>query len=263
MKTKKNDWLLQHKKKVTSQFGEDGILQKVFEVIGTQNKCCVEFGAWNGKHLSNTYNFIYNKEWKGILIEGNKKRSLNARETFKKKGNVELINKFVDFEGINTLDNIFNGTNISKDFDLLSVDIDGNDYHVWDSLKDYFPRVVIIEFNPTIDNDVEFIQPKDMKINQGSSAKSLVELRKKKGYELVSVTRCNLIFVRKELFKPFGIKDNSLTQLRVEPKEYKMRLFQLYDGTLLLNGCNKLLWNGKKINYEDLQVLSKNKRVFK
>jgi len=263
IKLKKNDWLLSYRKKVTSQQGEDGILEKVFEVIGTKNKWCVEFGAWDGKHLSNTYNFIYNKGWMGVLIEGDEKRSHDAKETFKKKGEVILINKFVNFEGENSLDNIFSETNIPKDFDLLSVDIDGNDYHVWDALKMYEPRVVIIEFNPTIDNDIIFIQPRDMEINQSSSALAIVELGKEKGYELVSISGCNAIFVKKEYFKLFGILDNSLVQLREEPLEHKMRLFQLIDGTLLLEGCKKLLWNGKDISHEDIQVLPKEERIFK
>ena len=263
MKNKKNDWLLNYRKKVTSQFGEDGILKKIFDVIGVENKICVEFGAWDGKHLSNTYNFIYNKGWEGILIEGDKQRSLDARKTFKKRGNVWLVNKFVDFKGENNLDNILKEKILPSKFDLLSIDVDGNDYHIWDSLKDYKPRVVIIEFNPTIDNDFEYVQPKDMKINHGSSARSIIKLGNNKGYELVSVTECNLIFVRKKYFKLFGIRDNSLIQLRVEPEEYKMRLFQLYDGTLILRGCDKLLWNGEEIKHEDIQVLPKSKRIFK
>jgi len=54
----KNDWLLDYRKDVTSQTGEDGIIDKVFEIIGTQSKWCVEFGAYDGKFCSNTYNLI-------------------------------------------------------------------------------------------------------------------------------------------------------------------------------------------------------------
>ena len=66
------------------------------------------------------------------------------------------------FEGPQSLDNIFARTQLPKEFDLFSLDIDGNEYHLWDSLNTYRPRVMLVEFNPSIPNDVAFIQPHDM-----------------------------------------------------------------------------------------------------
>jgi hypothetical protein len=65
------NWLLNWRSDVTSQIGQDGILEKVFSLIGDGKKFCVEFGAWDGKFLSNTWNLIVNKRWNGVLIEGN------------------------------------------------------------------------------------------------------------------------------------------------------------------------------------------------
>ena len=61
--------LAQHGQNVFSQFGEDGIIARIFEIIGLQSKACIEFGAWDGFHMSNTAN-LWTKGWKGVLIEG-------------------------------------------------------------------------------------------------------------------------------------------------------------------------------------------------
>lgn len=106
------------------------------------------------------------------------------------------------------------------------------------------------------------MQAKDLSVNQGSSLLSMFKLSKKKGYELVAVTDCNAIFVKKEYFKLFGIKNNSPERLKFETKSFGTRLFQLYDGTLVLTGCDRLIWKNKKINREDIQALPTEERFF-
>ena len=123
------------------------------------------------------------------------------------------------------------------------------------------PKVVIIEFNPSIPNDIEFVQPKNMKVNQGSSLLSLVKLGKKKEYELIAVTEINAIFVKKQYFKLFGIKDNSPSSMYIDNK-YQTRIFQLYDGTLVINGCNTLIWHGIKLTKKRIQILPRYLRIF-
>lgn len=60
---------------------------------------------------------------------------------------------------------------------------------IWESLEDYYPKVVVIEHNPTIPNNIIYIQEKDVSIQRGSSLRALVELGKSKGYELVATTK--------------------------------------------------------------------------
>ena len=64
-------WLLRHRANITSECGEDGILAKVFDVIGQHGKVCVEFGAWDGMKCSNTHALIEQQGWSGYLIEAN------------------------------------------------------------------------------------------------------------------------------------------------------------------------------------------------
>ena len=256
---KKNTWLLDHSKNIYSQPGEDGILEKIFEVIEEKNGWCVEFGAWDGKHLSNTYNLMQNG-WAGVFIEGSEERYQDLLQTYQGNSKAYPICAFVNFEGENNLDGILAKTPIPKDFTLLGIDIDGNDYHVWDSFKNYTPKVVVIEYNPSIPPDIAFTQPKDMNVQQGSSALAMVQLGKEKGYELVALTSLNAIFVKKELYPLFEIGDNSLEIMFLDKKNLT-QIFQLYDGTLVLRGCDRLLWPDIPLR-EAIQPLPKFLRRF-
>lgn len=256
-----NNWLLDYSNIVTSQFGEDGVLCKIFEIIGTNNKWCVELGALNGVHDSNVFNLIKSMCWSGILIEADITNFKKLEKLYNGKSNILCINKYVSFEGENSLDSIFSKTLLPCDFDLLSLDIDGNEYHLWQSLRNYSPRVIVVEFNPSIPNDIDFIQPRDMNVFQGSSLSAFVKLGMTKGYELISVIGVNAIFVKKDLFHLFYIKNNSPESLYTNKNSYT-RLFQLYDGTLVLSGCDMLLWHNKKIQSKDIQVLPVWKRYY-
>jgi len=258
----KNNWLSDYQKNITSQNGEDGIIEKIFEIIRIDNKYCVDIGASDGKYLSNTWNLITNKTWKGLLIEGDLKRYNKLCDNYKKYPTTICLHKLVTFEE-QDIDNILSKSEIPNNFDLLSIDIDGNDYHLWDSIKNYKPRVIIIEFNPTIYNDIEFIQPSDMNIYQGSSILSLVKLGKLKGYELVASTACNAIFVHSELFSLFNIDNNSPEELNIFNKKWESRIFHLYDGTIVLTGNKKFPWRHLTIKQEDIQPLDPKDRIYK
>jgi hypothetical protein len=256
-----NKNLNSYQNNIYSQFGEDGIIQRIFETFPTTGEqWCVEFGAWDGIHLSNTHHLIKDKHWKGILIEGKKSRFKQLAKNFKNNSNVQLLNKFVSFEGENSLDKILHQTSIPKDFDLLSIDIDGNDYHVWDSLLDYRPKVVVIEFNPSIPSDIYFVQERKQSVNHGNSLLSMVTLAKSKGYELIATTKCNAFFVEQVYYPLFGIEDNSIKSMW---KGFKVpRVFQLYDGTIVLSDEFKLFWSGTKVKKNKLQVLPKYLRFY-
>ena len=168
-------------KKIYSQFGEDGILLEILNRLKNKNldKCCVEFGAKDGISYSNTYNLIKHYNYNAVLIEGDKKYFKKLSKNLPQK-NIIKINKFVNFSGPNNLDEILGSTAIPENFDILSIDIDGCDFYIFESLIEYRPKIVCIEFNHLIPNSVEFVQKKDFKVKQGSSAKSLIKLAEKK-----------------------------------------------------------------------------------
>jgi hypothetical protein len=234
-------WLLDYSHNVYSQAGEDGILEKVFEVIAMTNRWCVEFGAWDGEYLSNTANLIQNHGFSAVLIEAHPERFEVLKKRFGGNSAIHLFNEFVQPDSPSNLDSILSRTPIPKDFDLLSVDIDGNDYHIWKAVG-YEPRVVIIEFNPTIPDEVDFVQDKDPSVQQGASALAICRLGKEKGYEPVSLTVNNVILVKRELFPAFGIADNSVYTLR-KHRDLITYIFTGYDGTVLLAGSGRMPWH--------------------
>jgi hypothetical protein len=240
------------KKNITSENGEDGIIEEIFRLIGVREKWCVEFGASNGKDLCNTWNLVNNHSWNAIYIEPDDKNFSILKKRYKDNDKILSIKKMVLTSGENTLDNILSKTKVPKNFDLLSIDIDGNDYHIWKSLTQYRPRIVIIENNGTIPPSINFICPKDS-YGLGSSTRAIVELGKKKGYELIAHTGPNCIFITQEEFKNIKIKDNSLEknfcdlQIRYVMSSYDGRKFLIgipvhgFQKTNLYTRCRKFL----------------------
>lgn len=257
----RNDWLKGYAKNVTSQYGEDGILRKIFQVLGRTKGWCVEFGAGDGKTNSNVWVLMNREGWSGVLIESDNRQFQKLNKLYQRNDRVICIYGSVGFRGNSKLDIILKKTFTPHAYDLLVIDVDGNDYHIWDAVNKYIPKVVMIEFNPSIPNNITFIQPKNEAISQGSSLLAITQLARKKGYELVSVTDCNALFVRKRYYALFGINDNSLSVMRAN-NIYETQIYQLYDGTLSLAGCSRLIWHDERINIQKLQTLPIGLRTF-
>lgn len=240
-----NIYLNKYEQIVNSQHGEDGIFKHIFEVIGTKSKYAVEFGAWDGVYLSNVRNLIIEQGFSALFIEGDGSKLDDCANNYTDYDNIIIHEAFVGFEGENTLDEIFKKFNLPEDIDILSIDIDGYDYHVWEALKNYKPRVVVIEYNPSIPNEVFYINPRDSSTFKGSSASAMVSLGNKKGYSLVAVTITNCIFVLDEEFEKFNIFDNSLEALRIYDGLSRNYFYQTYDKEILYNSkIAHYIWDG-------------------
>ena len=250
---KKSQWLDEFEEKVFSQRGEDGKIAKILETIGENDKWCVEFGAWDGIFNSNVWRLIKEKNYKSVMIEGAAEKHQQLVQNVKELPVIPVC-AFVGMEKSNCLDHILEKTDIPLNFDVLSIDIDGNDYHVWKQIQKYRPKLLVIEFNPTIPNEVEFVQEPIPHLNQGSSAKSLVLLGKEKGYELVTTTLNNLFFVDRKYFAKFEISDNSLAALRTDMSRVTY-LFSGYDGTIFVRGFGKLDLHGLPFNEKRMQMI--------
>lgn len=189
--------------KTYSQNGEDGILQEIFNRIGLTNKFFIEFGIEDGSE-NNCRHLLVNKKWQGLWIEGSADHVKKASNTFKDYP-VEIQNEFITKENIVSL---IQKSDSPLEPDFLTVDIDGNDYYVWEEiLKNYKPRVCSIEYNGSFTPSQDFIMsynPKSIfKLNRdyGASLKSLTTLGLKYGYDLVGCDKrgVNAFFVRNDL----------------------------------------------------------------
>jgi hypothetical protein len=249
--------LEQYQANVHSESGEDGMIRRAFQVFPDLQKWCVEFGAWDGRFHSNTHRLIEQEGWRGVLIEADANRYRELERHYARNDKAICVNTMVDFAGKNSLDAILSRTEIPRDFDLLSIDTDGTDWHLWRTLTSYRPKLVVIEFNLSIPNDIDFVQAADHTVHQGSSLAALARLGKQKGYELVAVSEGNAFFVVRELFPLFGIQDNSPAAINTD-RSRQTRVFQLFDGTLVWDGCTRLIWQG--VDLGQVQAMPKRLR---
>jgi hypothetical protein len=190
-------------RKEYSQNGEDGIINAIFKMIGTTNKYYVEFGVEDGIESNSRYLWKH-KGWKGLMMDGGHEND-----------EINLQKEFITAENIEEL---FTKHNVPKELDLLSIDIDGNDYWLWKAISNYHPRVVIMEYNahvpPTISKTIPYQADFcwDGTDYFGASLLALATLGKQKGYTLIGTDRngVNAFFVLTELvagnFTPLSIE---------------------------------------------------------
>jgi len=207
--------LSQYERSFYSQNGEDGVLAKIFQLIEPTDKYCVEFGAYDGVTGSNTY-LLGLQGWQRLLLD----RMFEIPE-------MNLHKEFITAENIVS---IFEKYNIPFYFDLLSLDIDYNDFYIWKVLcKRYKPSVVVIEYNathlPDEDKVVKYYPYYcgDGTNYFGASILSLFYLAKKNNYSLVYAERngVNLFFIRDDIIhsKKLNFKNmNDVDKLYNFPK---------------------------------------------
>ena len=193
--------------KVYSQNDEDGIIAEIFKRIETVDKKFIEFGVQNG--LESNGHFLLHKGWQGLWLEGSPDYCKQIHNNFKEpitERQLNVVNAFIDKDNINDL---IVGGGMNGNIDLLSVDIDGNDYHIWKAINCVNPRVVCIEYNAKFPPDFEWVMKYDKSHiwdgsdNANASLKSLEILGNELGYQLVgtNLNGVNAFFVKKELAK--------------------------------------------------------------
>ena len=208
-----NNFYNKYNNNVYSQNGEDGIIQELLSRLEINTGWVCEFGAWDGIYLSNTFNLV-ELGFNAVFIEGDKEKYKDLLNTVQKYPNITPLNKYVLHDNVdNSLDVILNETKIPIDFDVLSIDIDSYDYQVWNSLKIYKPKIVIIEINSSINtNNTMHIHTAGK--YEGTSFKPTYDLGIEKGYTFILHTG-NMFFIRNDLFHKLNITyDNPLENFR-------------------------------------------------
>jgi hypothetical protein len=194
-----------------SQHGEHGVIDAVFRQIGVQTRTCVEFGAYDLKRFSNVYP-LWTSGWRALLIEGDARRYAKLRSDYAAhpqhgERRVHIVNRFVSETGPDSLECILTEHGFPTDVDLLSIDVDGQDFHIWRGLQKFSPRLVVIEYNPTIPPHIELVGDRNGN-NVGCSALALARLGREKGYSLIACIGWNAFFVHREHAGLFADSDN-------------------------------------------------------
>lgn len=199
--------LERHGWKVWSQNDEDGILCEIFRRIGTVSRTFVEFGVSDGREC-NTLRLLV-EGWRGLWMEAGERDCDTIRRIFAAplaQGSLELQQAAVTVENVDTL---IRGSRAASaaELDLLSIDIDGNDYHVLQAIRNVRPRVIAIEYNAKYPPPMDLVPPYDPQHAwdgsdyMGASLQALADLAARRGYRLVgtNITGSNAFFVRSEL----------------------------------------------------------------
>jgi hypothetical protein len=185
--------LLRYRRNVHSQKGEDGVLAELLRRLRVDKGWFCEFGAWDGRYLSNTLRLL-EEGWSGVMIEGDPVRSRDLQKTVRDfDGRLHAIEAFVDHcPGPRTLDALLAATPIPREFEVLSIDVDGPDYQIWESFTSYRPLLVIIEIHSGYPPGHEHIHTDGA---PSSSFTSMIKLGRTKGY-VPLVHTGNLFFIR-------------------------------------------------------------------
>ncbi|MGH0031912.1 MAG: hypothetical protein ACQGVC_19150 [Myxococcota bacterium] len=205
--------LSNHEKSVYSQAGEDGVLEKIFQLIEPGPRYAVEFGAGDGVQNSNVRH-LYEQGWSGLQIEGSPVEFAKLKKNY---AELPRVTNLLAWVWPGNIEFLFEKHGVPKDLDLLVIDIDSNDYWIWKVIHEFRPKVVLIEYNAAFappQRAVVRYHPMnhaDSTDYYGASIQSLYELGKRKGYELVYGNRAgiNLFFVDAPYYARFGLADNS------------------------------------------------------
>lgn len=175
--------------RVYSQNGEDGILAWLFGLVGITNRTLVEFGIGDGSEC-NSANLLLTFGWSGALLEADPKQAEAAYRFYDGRARVEVRNRALEPDNVNDV----LAELVPEVIDLLSLDIDGNDYWVWQALSAVRPRVVAIEYNATFGPERSVTVPYKRGFDRyrehpsgfyhGASLAALAKLGAEKGYLL-------------------------------------------------------------------------------
>ncbi|KQY64049.1 hypothetical protein [Nocardioides sp. Root140] len=203
--------LTRHEARVFSQNGEDGVISEILNRLGTTNRWFVEFGVQGG-HEGNCVLLADVFGWNGLFIDGDPADFECLSRKYAGNGRVRTVHTMVTAANI---DRCFIGAGVPEEIDVLSIDIDGNDVHVWRQLAATSPRLVVIEYNSGIPAGGALAQPHDPARSWdgsgafGASLEALDVVAAEKGYRLAhtDLTGNNAFYVRADLWDRLGVDE--------------------------------------------------------
>ena len=226
--------------RVFSQWGEDGIIEWILQNLPIRQKTFVEFGVESFQE-ANTRFLVENRNWKGLVIDGSETNMRALRNTkLHHMFDITAAAEFITRENINQ---IISQYGFSGDLGILSIDIDGNDFWVFEAIDCVNPSVIICEYNPIFGDLFPVSVPYEPLFNRfnahysglffGASIAAIKLLADRKGYEFIGTNSngINAFFVRQDLFP-------SIEPLIGNRKSYPSRHRDSYneEGNLTFSG---------------------------
>jgi hypothetical protein len=197
--------------RIFSQFDEDGIALFLLALAGDGPRTLVDLGSGDGVNASNSANLILNFGFHGLLVEADPELAARARAFFARHPDSKArppvtVASFLTRENVNE---IVETAGFNGEIDLLSIDVDGNDYWIWRALDRIKPRLVITETHPEYGLD-DYVMPYEPgfvwsdappELRHGASTPAMVRLAQQLGYRLVAANLYgfNLFFARKDI----------------------------------------------------------------
>lgn len=206
--------------KIFSENGEDGMIQEIFRRIGTTNKKFVEFGVSSGIEC-NTH-LLLHFGWSGLWIEAHEGWAQFVERVFAEvisDGRLAIRNERVTKDSIN---DTIAASGLHGPIDLLSVDIDGDDYFVCEALSTVSPRVIVVEYNASFPPPMKYVNrmSKPDGLCFGASLAALAEMLAGKGYALIGTDLCgvNAFFAKKDLLADKFVQVDDVSALYNPPR---------------------------------------------
>lgn len=218
--------LLKSGYRVYSQADEDGILHEIFRRIGEGKRSFLELGVGNG--LENNTLFFLVQGWSGVWIEGSDRKAAAAKKNLAGlagDGRLRIEHHFITAK---TIDKKIASLTAGNEVDLLSIDLDGNDYYILDAIQSISPRVIVAEYNSKFPADIPWIieYNEDHRWDStdyfGASLKSLEALLAARGYSLVgcNILGTNAFFLRSDLASEARFCAPFTSENHYEPSRY-------------------------------------------
>jgi hypothetical protein len=207
-KNKNSRNLKDYEFKIFSQWGEDGIIQRLTSVVEIANRAFIEFGVQDFTE-SNCRFLLVKDNWDGLVIDGSADNIKALKNSyFYYKHNLVAVDAFIAKDNINDL---LARSGFGEDVGILSIDLDGNDYFIFEAITYCRPRIIICEYNAvfgairsiSVPYDAAFVRHNKhySHIYYGASLGAIAHIAKKKGYSLVGTNTAgnNCFFVRNDL----------------------------------------------------------------
>jgi len=200
--------LLEYKSNKYSSTGNDGIIEKIFDILGLKPGFFVEFGALDGIKGSNCKK-LHDEGWEGLFIESSAEKFELLKKNYENEEKVVCVNAHIDNKE-NLFDDIVKN-HVKKGIDFCAIDIDGLDVEIFETFNDFLPTVVCIEGGQMLEPLSGRVPEVVASGNVQQSLKTMVDIFEEKGYKLLC-TYQDSFFIKKEYYDLFSVSEDLVEQ---------------------------------------------------